>query len=262
MKKIILVLVLAVSMFSCDKESIMIEESNLTSDLSIYDEDDMGIYKGVFTTLDSELRGVVTISIVNTSSPVAVIKMTNGTTIRLESNTYSNGDRINDLVFTYNPSEDAYQSMSLNFTVSVNGNNPIVSNVRLNGVLGYISVIKEKSYSAVSPTTGTYTCVLCTQPTTFSAITYVENGQLLVSTQLIFNGELYLGSGAINGSCTIANGITTCPMGGSTVISSGTINWSGVVSFEPLDCTRMTGVWTKTPSGTGANGTFESDECL
>jgi hypothetical protein len=259
MKTIKLVLVVSILFLaSCSQEGILKESKNLEQDLSIYDDSGLGSYKGVFTTLDSEIRGTIFISLKSNNIALANVTLATGDIIVLKSPNYESNARIQNIEFNSGIEFDSETKMSFIFSVAPNGSNPTIKNTLFNLKQGNVLILKETSRSRVTPTTGSYTCELCTLPTTFSVITQVVNGELLAATQVVFNGAAYGGGGSIT-NCTFIGGATNCTMQGLTEIPSGNIEWIGTVQFITNTCNFMQGNWIKT--NTGTNGTFITDPC-
>jgi hypothetical protein len=259
MKTMKLLFLLSITfLLSCTKENVLLDSQNLAMDLSIYDESGMGTYKGVFTTTDSKSRATVFISLKSNDVAIANITLVGGEVVVLKSVNYVSGTFVNNVQFTSDTGTDIANQVSFEFSVDSNGTNSRVDNVLFNNTEGYILIAKETSLSRVTAVTGTYTCELCTLPTTFSVITQVVNGELLLNTQVLFNGVDYGGGGSVT-NCVYETGITTCTIQSVTEIPSGNIESVGIAEYNtPADCTYMSGTWIKT--NTGTNGTFETDD--
>jgi hypothetical protein len=266
MKKIILLLFAVSLLFSCNQESVLIETVDLSLDISIYDNTDMGVYKGTFTTMDSKSRGVITVELGANNRAFATLDLITGETVTVKGYRYTSGDPINELLFTNYRESD--KSLSFNFSVREDGSDPTVSNVLFNSNASDILLLKETTYSAVTPVTGTYTCAACTQPTTFSFtyITEIVNcpqqceALITLTPQVLFNNVVYSDLGY--GTNLVSTGVISskCDIAGVLQIPSGDIEWEGTLKFVDTECTKVDdGTWVKTNSGT--NGTFMTDPC-
>ena len=255
--KTIKTLLLALLLTSCTNE-VMNESINYSLDLSVNDSRDTGIYKGVFTTLDSKKRGKVYLSLGNEKA-TGTINILGGETIRLEAVEYFSSNPVNNLLFV-SVEKDAKKQASFYFSVDQDGNNPTIQEVLFNGKESDIIIVKEKSFSRVVGVTGTYTCDACTLATTFNnVVTYIDvtNQIILLQIQVLFINETYTSNGLVT-DCYINNEIggTICIINGTTEIPSGTIQWEGNIRYFN-DNTELRGNWVKT--NTGTNGTFISD---
>ena len=254
--KTIKLLLAIVLLSSCTQEVIVTEPQNYSIDLSINDNTDKGTYKGLFTTLDSETRGKVSLSIKDHAK--GIITLVDGTVISLDAANYVKGSPVTNILFRN--SKESRTVVSFSFSVDKDGSNSIIEDVLFNEKESDILIRKETSLSSVTAATGTYTCELCVSPTTFSVITYVDipSQMVVLDAQVLFNGVVYP-SGGIASDCRNgqALGGTFCNIEGLTQIPSGDIEWSGYIFYIDANTTETGGTWIKT--NTGTNGTFEND---
>jgi hypothetical protein len=259
MKKIILLLFAVSLLFSCNQEEVLDNTSSeLSFDLSVYDSSNMGTYKGVFTTMDSKTRGTILISLKANNIARASLTLVGGEIITLKAPNYISGSNITNLQFSNGGTPEARNQIALSFSVDTDGTNPRVDSTIYNTKESNIIIVKETSQSRVQSTTGTYTCAACITATTFSVLSQVVNGELIASTQVVFNGVAYGGGGSMT-NCTFTGGVTNCTIQGLTEIPSGNIEWVGTVDYLTTTCNFYQGTWVKTNSGT--NGTFITDPC-
>jgi hypothetical protein len=163
MKNLLLFSLLTVLAISCSTEENSDTNQN-SSDLSVLVNTNVyGTYTGIFSTLDSEFRGVIDVVIpVNGSdlfkykAPTAILTLENGKTIKATSFQEAvSGQAISNMVFENT-------ELSLLYSVDANGSNSKISNVVFNNVASDIRIAKNIiGKTPVNPLTGTFSCSDC-----------------------------------------------------------------------------------------------------
>lgn len=260
-----LIAILAILLVSCSKDPIDNVESSENLNISLTNETNIGTYKGVFTTLDSQLRGVVDIEIVDFDNNIsavnfhrATITLQNGDVIFVTSKDKVTSETFaNQIVFSS-------RDIMFNFSVNKDGSNPVVSNLEYNNNEAYIILAKHTSRAPVTAITGTYNCVGCNvAEKTFSfVISNDGTGNQTYSTQVNFNGVNYSSGVGYQNNCAVDGDIPTLT---SCAAISGTegvddigflieadptkpVTWQGEVLYNnevsgSEDCTEIIGAW-------------------
>ncbi len=161
MKKLLLILT-AISITSCNVDESfdksVSQEVNMTLILptetarasSAFDTSYNGVYRGVLTTDDISLHGVVHINAGNDGNYNALLVSTDGSKMGFVLDPKRKADKQVNL-FTYINSTSK-------FTLDLRDiNNPVISDVKINGLNGQAQVFKENSSSKIQVTTGNYT---------------------------------------------------------------------------------------------------------
>lgn len=266
MKKHLLLLALAVAATACSIEPELNEDSpnqgvNLAA--PVYDESNLGVYKGTFTTNNAKYRGTVEIRISEGNNgtysnyPQATVTLQTGKVITLKAQ--------QDVV--YNESLESLvfkgEKMSFEFSVGADGSEPTVQDVAYLGMASDILVVKETSLGPVSNITGTWVCVQCGgspfinagQPQTFN-ITVSSgsiSGSVAVATQATLNLTTYSGIG-YQENCATVGAYDVCEIrsGGSSGLAGGflangnPVFWEGGNIYNPTSGTPGAfafGVW-------------------
>ena len=254
------------------------EESNLgidttqTLDLASdeYQDSNVGIYNGVFTTNDGQQRGSIEVRIPadELTLPSATLKLSNGTNITLEASQVVFKDVVvTNLIF------NADVAASFVFSVSPSGKNPVIQNVILNDTEGAILIRKHTTRAPVVPIPGTYVCTDCgTHPTlnnsipqTFNLLMFTTpSGDSTFDTEVTLGMNVFTGTGAQD-TCIVIGTETSCDISGSFAVSGAPIDWSGTHTFNneatgANDCSDASGTWTFDSNNFGMlSGTFVSD---
>ena len=146
-------------LFSCstDSETLEVAQDDAISfeqqlKDGTLDNSNLGIYKGLFTTLDGQNRATILITLNGKSTPAAefLFPDVSKAVVRSESNV-AKGQIVDAISFNEN-------GFKFNFTVNKDGSNPVISDITYMGEKGEAVVIKETSKGAVETKTGTYTC--------------------------------------------------------------------------------------------------------
>ncbi len=255
--KLCMVLALVGVLFSCSEEDTIIdnpdtgEALDLVADLSSYQNSPLGMYKGVFTTTDSEQRGVVEIKVINEEVARATIKYVDGNIEGFRGKIVQQ-DLSMKISFVSRTS-------SFDFEVGQDGSAPTVSNANSNAKASLITVIKENTRGAVTPLTGTFESSIGgigTWNIVFNTGSD-EGDNTDITTQSIFNAIDYgSATGSSQSGCMSVDSVTTCDIGGSYTSQGVAITWTGSHTFLDLsDCSSAVGTWTAGIS----SGTWTTD---
>jgi len=275
---------LTLFLIGCSTETVTDSPNDVdTVDLSaaIFQNSNIGKYKGVFTTMDSQQRGIIEINIpdantpifgLNDSYPFAILTLTDGQQFIARSSTLiTRGISIKDLLFFSS-------KFNFNFSVKADGENPEVSNVILQGQNSDVIAAKHTNRAPVIPIPGTYVCTDCgTHPNlnntitqTFSILTSTNpSGNSSLTTQTMLGSDMFSGigiqencnpSGAARTTCDIesGNGINNAGI----TVNGTTVVWSGTHTFGSSgdNCSGVSGTWTWASANFGTlSGTFVSD---
>lgn len=259
-------------LFSCSNEELINEDASisenldLVSDLSSYSDSSLGMYKGVFTTTDSQERGTVEIKVVNEEIAKASITYLNGVVEYFEGTVQQNAlTSQGEMSILFNSINS--RSSSFVFNVSDNGSNPTIRDASSNLKPSLITVVKENTRGAVIPLTGSFTTDAMSATVasgTWSIIYNTGTGEgndTDITTQTIFN-TIDFGSttGSEQSGCIVSSGggATTCTIEGMYTSQGIDITWSGIHSYATTpDCSSSSGTWS---TANGLSGTFMTDE--
>ncbi len=265
MKKLFTLLFIGSMITSCSNDNNIneIEEPEAAVTLEdqvaegLFDNSSLGIYEGVFTTLDGSYRSTVAIQLDGKNVPTVSFLFPDGTksSIKAASNLKAQAGTINF-------SNDKF---NFDFSVEEDGTNPEVTNVTYAGKKGDIIIFKETSKGAVSPKTGTYDCVDCEghpelgEPGALQTFNVVltAGAESDMEIQLTLNDHTYYGNMTQSACQSSAFGdYTTCKLNGSIAGNTGpvTINPSNTrTTFHQYrsgtgDCSTIQGVMSYTSS--------------
>ncbi|GEQ87165.1 hypothetical protein ULMS_26730 [Patiriisocius marinistellae] len=283
MKKLLFIAVAALFLNACEKDSTTLENDLQTSnDIALaFDTASqnsiLGIYKGVFTTEDSQTRGIIEMTMPGTSGfvsyygqyPTAKLMLDNGTVINAVANrAIAENEGVVDVQFNGN-------GLSFVLNMNDNGENVEFSNITLNNVTSYALVKKHTNRAPISPITGTYQCIECQDHPNLEAgleqsfnvvITEAPDEVFDIATQVMLGTTEFLGDG-LQGDCVENGVLTSCDTFGSFDVVGGTsISWDGTHLFNNEDtaagndCSDFDGAWTWVTTSYGTiSGTFSSD---
>ena len=266
MKKLLTVCVCLLVLVSCQRE---VSLDNSTSQILNLDTasiaSNIGIYKGVFTTLDSKERATVEITVADATRfastygnrATAVLNFEKGNTVTAKAiRAIELGESIQDLVFES-------KELSFVFSVENDGNSPTISNVSYNNTSSDILIVKHSTRNPVNPVLGTFICTGCNGNTTVTnAVSQTFNMTLtagVVATQAVVDGSSYLGDGLEATAADNGDGTSSAAVSGSVTTPDSTVDFAGTHTFSTTgdDCSEVTGTWTWNTNG--VTGTFESD---
>ncbi|GGG05294.1 hypothetical protein GCM10011344_02150 [Dokdonia pacifica] len=246
-------------LFSCSKEELVVEDSlinentDLATDFGRYQGTSLGMYKGVFSTSDSEERGVVEIKIINSQYAKATLEKIDGTVEEYKG--IIHGTRAlggMDISFSSDHS-------SFNFRVDEDGSNPIITDAIDEDKAALIKVVKEDVRGAVVPLTGSFTSAIGGSGT-WSIIFNTGDGSgndTDITTQSIFDTVDYgSATGNEQSGCNTVDDVTTCTIGGAYMSQGVAITWTGSHTYLDIsNCSAASGTWTAGVS----SGTWTTD---
>lgn len=283
MKKLLIALVSTTILISCtiDNDEILNDSQNLTQQVAS-EKSNLGMYKGVFTTLDSQYRATVEINLPKANSetagnelPQAKVKLHTGELYTAYANEIIETD-MGTISLSFNSNE-----LSFDLQVGDKGGSAIISNVIFMDKESDIIVIKDSQRAPVTPITGVFNCTVCnghpklgqglTQ--TFNFILSSPDGTGSIITQSTLGPNTFNGIGFQN-NCSNSGNFSTCNLesgDGSTTTTGMTINgnpltWTGghIFNNEPSangnDCSEVSGTWSWQSLNYGVlSGEFVSD---
>ncbi len=271
----------ALILISCSDEPIETYDSSQNLKLTSEFKTNIGTYKGVFTTLDSEFRGQIEVKIMKPNSNsfaknyhIAKIILQTGDVIYATSNEkFRPNYPIDQAIFMSN-------ELIFNFSVDGDGSNPIISNVIYNNTAADIMIAKHTNLAPVEPITGTYFCFACdghpildgTDQTFNMMFTTDASGISEITTQVLYDGLVYDGI-ALQNNCNVDGTFTSCDMESGNgvdsdegfIIGVNPVKWQGRHDFNiedtgPNDCSETWGFWSINTSNNGfVFGGFKSD---
>ena len=278
MKKIMLLCLSVLAFLSCQKD-VGIENNtlqNLNFDTQSIDSN-IGVYKGVFTTLDSEKRATVNIIMTDVTTfatiygnkATAQLTFEDGTIVTATATkSIEIGETIVDLGF-------ASTELSFLFSVESDGSNPTITNVVYNNRPSDILIAKHTTRDPVVPILGTFVCTVCnshpnvnnTNEQTFNInITNPGAPTSEIQTQAIVSGVIFSGIGEQNMVVDNGDGTSTAQISGGFTSATGTgVNWTGTHTFSNIggvveNCSVASGTWSWITINFGTlTGTFESN---
>lgn len=159
MKKLFTLLFISTLLFSCSQDSEDIASTEVeTQDFETrfangdFDKSNLGTYKGLFSTPNSEFRATVFLTLNGKSAPVVEFLFPEGNLkIVRSSQKTSKSQNINKMYF-----EEG--DFTFDFTVEADGSNPVMDNVNYQGIKGDVIIVKETSKAPVQAKTGFYIC--------------------------------------------------------------------------------------------------------
>ncbi|AVR45960.1 hypothetical protein C7S20_12230 [Christiangramia fulva] len=161
MKKLLSIVFISTLLFSCSQDNGITDvQDEQTAQVDLeklvaqgkYDNSQYGIYEGVFSSIDGN-RATVRIAIQEKGNPEVTFNFPDGSKTQLKSSglTKASGNT--------NTSNFSGKDFSLDFTVNSDGTEPLISNVTYMGKKGDVLIMKETSKNAITPRTGTYSCI-------------------------------------------------------------------------------------------------------
>ncbi len=263
-----MILCFLLALMSCSEEETLnndvdVAQEELAIDLSEYQDTSYGMYKGVFSTNDSQERGVVEIQIVNETTATAKIELVSGTILTYTGTPNRSLDGNLTVQFDGNGS-------SFEFVVAEDGSNPLINRAVLNDKPSFISAIKENTRGALITNPGLYSgtntsgvAVSGTWNIVFDSQADADGNTMAFTSQIIVSG-LDIGSamGNVQENCSDDGTFQMCDVSGTgDMMASIVATWSGVhTSIIAEDCSQFEGTWTATGAGGGGSGTFISDQ--
>lgn len=291
MKKLFLLCASAMLLFSCSTDSnadLVSNESLSVNSQELYQRllnstNNVGIYKGVFTTDDSESRATVQIMMPSerldpiliqgrptqhfqtNPFPIAIITLNNGETYRVSAKQFpGNNVGITEMEFTSD-------QITFKFSVNADGTNAVVDAVSFKGKSSAMLVSKHTTLAPITTITGSYVCIECnnnpfitgTEEQTFNVMIDEASGEM--TSQLVLGGSSFRGIGVQN-NCVETGNTTNCEItsgdGQTNVgfeVSGQAITWAGDHnSIDLQNC--ASGTWALATINYGnVTGDFTSD---
>lgn len=253
---------------SCQKDETTITntEDELSFQWNQYDNSNLGKYKAIFTTTDSQDRGTMEILVKAEKFAKATLTMSNGEVYVVKSTTkvYPDTD-VTDLLFEN-------ETLSFKFSVEANGANPKITEVTFGQRESLVEVAKNTERAPVTPIAGTYVLTAGTPPPHFGMGPQTFNimfvgagtGNDTFTTQILVNGNNYGSStGNSQNSCETKTTHVICQIQGSSgTVGGNPITYSGnhVYRNGTPNCSLVYGKWTYTSATYGvSSGTFLND---
>ena len=197
-KKTLLLLLTVVLVFSCKQDELLNQNTgaiDLTADVSQYDNSNLGLYKGTFTTLDASERGVLVVNVLNNVPSTATLTLSSGSVLALQSTSVVKSNQDTNLTFvTIN---DDGQDFSFVLSVNKKGKNLEINNALLGSSVSDILVSKETSKGPVVTIVGTWNCTECLPSMTGTDQTFNLVGSSGISSftpQVTLNMAVYDGN--------------------------------------------------------------------
>ncbi|MGJ8667617.1 MAG: hypothetical protein ACSHW7_14695 [Patiriisocius sp.] len=280
MKRLLCITVAAFILNACEKESTSFENNSETaSDIALaFDvaslNSNIGIYKGVFTTEDSQTRGIIEMTIPGTTTfvayygqfPTATLTLSNGTVLLATADRrIAENEPVSDVQFSGD---------GLSFVLNMNddGSEVTFSDINLNGTTSYALIKKHTNRAPISPITGVYQCVECQDHPNLEAgleqsfNVLVDEATGDISTSVMLGTVEFTGTG-LQGDCVVNGVLTSCDtigefdsVGGTSISWDGTHLYNNEDTMASNDCSDFDGAWTWVTNSYGTiSGTFSSD---
>ncbi len=279
MKKLLSILFISTLLFSCSTDTEVTETATEDAVLDLpalvkegkYDDSNLGIYKGVFTTLDGQNRATVLLELDGKTNPVVSFNFPDGDFKSFRAaegfGERSEGSSTGSLHFKG-------ENFEFDFKVNPDGTDPKVSNVTYMGAKGDIIVVKETSRAAIITKTGTYSCLVCNHPElgtgktqSFNTIATSQSGMAngaAFDIQATLGSRVYYGTMTQSG-CNASRGLTTCSLTGTINANSGPVAVTGTHIYDSSggvypDCSDISGDWVYNSTIFGQSSlAFDSD---
>lgn len=197
---------LSLLLFSCsqDSEVVDMQNDNITAlnleeqvAAGIFDNSNLGIYEGLFTTEDGLNRATIKIEIDGKNNPLVSFELPNSGLTSFRSSKNAVKGQEGNLSFEGD-------DFKFDFTVGADGSNPTITNISYMGDKGEAIIVKETSKAAVETRTGYYTCTACgyhpelgdpeARKTMSFMLTNAANSQSDVDVQFVLNRRTYYGT--------------------------------------------------------------------
>lgn len=273
MKKLLQLLVVFFFVFSCTKDTFeepKVDDTNPRIAADQFDNSHLGVYKGMFTTVDGLTRGSVVVTLSPSNEGLAQITLSSGEMIELRSSRIklTADNTVSNLRFSSEGLSEI--ETTLEFSVEGDGHNPMITNVDFDNKSSDIFIAKNLSRAPLSPITGTYmrTAGGGSFPLTgrtWNVMSIGEGDNQTFATQIAFGGVVYNTPAANNmqTGCNTAGNYTTCNIAGSATVSGYAVSWGGTHKYSVGTaaneaCSGVSGTWT-CPTYGNSSGTFISD---
>ena len=269
MRKLVSILFLTLLCISCHSDEEIDQLEGVSFD--VIQEN----YKGIFTTLDGQERGVLDIRFSeNNDFVTANLTLTTGEVITVFT------DQITDVG---NRKEITFISTDLSFimTTGEEGETIQVDTVNFRGLASSILTSRNTETAPLTTVIGTFTCDMCPAPLNNSSIqsfnflfTNASGNDTNITTQTTIDGTVYVGV-ATQSNCIVDGDQTTCSLNSGSIAGmtgtafttgGGPVTWSGTHTFDNgpsddiNDCSTIVGDWQwDSPILGTVGGTFASD---
>ncbi len=285
MKKLFTLLFISTMLFSCsqdnevanpEQEALSFEQKLANGD---FDNSNLGIYKGLFTTIDGQERATIFITLNGISDPTVEFRFPDFTKAVVRSSAKTNkGQAVKGMSFNEG-------DFDFTFKVNADGTNPVIENVTYKGQKGDAMIAKETSKAPLTPRTGSYTCVTGCEnhpdlgkggTQTFNVMATTQNGAdngATFSLQVTLKSQVFPGTMTQSGCSANGRGLTSCTLSGSIQGGSGSADVTGthfydndnVAAFD--DCSTFEGRWEYTSTHFGRSSMdyrtdAGSEDCL
>jgi hypothetical protein len=275
-----------VFVISCEQEASIEVDTSEIENYHLGELQKDRIFKGVFTTYDSEYRAVIQINFPNKKGllhpvnerelPVAHISFQTGTDLILPASEYKYTEygRIRFIFYS--------DMMQFELQIGEDGSEPAVNNAVFNNNAGVMLLAEHTTNNPVVAVTGTYVCTTCnghpnvnnSLTQTFNMMFSYNNGTGTITTQSVIGSTTYTGIG-YQSSCIVNNGYYNCTIesGDGTTTTTGylaagnPVTWTGThestyISTSASDqCNEVSGTWQWPSNSYGVlSGTFQSDD--
>lgn len=230
MKKLFTLLFISTILFSCSQDNEIADKNELGT-LSFqeklangeFDTSNIGTYKGLFSTPNSEFRATVFLTLNGKSAPVVEFLFPEGDLkIVRSSQKTSKGQNINKMYFDEG-------NFTFDFTVGADGSNPVMDNVTYQGLKGDVIIVKETSKAPVQTKTGFYLCETGCFTDTEDTVHHPELGQ----TGAVQTFSFMLTNAAVGSSPITVQFVLNSRTYTGTVLQNNCANFDG-----PGDYTR------------------------
>ncbi len=263
MKKLLALAFITMLCIACSVE----EETTPNEDTNL--EVVLENYKGVFTTVDGQTRGILDVTVAEDNlSASGTLTLSTGEIIMIDT------DQITDLG---NRKELTFTSNDLSFTMTTGEEEEImeIDTATFRGAESAILVGQNTQRAPLDPVLGTYVCLDCPEPLnnmltqTFNLIISAADmsGNSTITSQTALGGTIYNGVATQSG-CVVSGGQTTCNLTSGTTPGmvgtafnpgGGPVIWSGTHTFDngpsgPNDCSTVSGTWSWNASTIGTVG--------
>lgn len=270
MKKVLqLVIVCVLTVFvSCSDEEttlgneVDVATQELAADLSEYEGTSYGSFQGVFSTQDSQERGVVTIEVISDDLAKAKLTLVSGDVMNYVG--VPTRTQEGDLVVQFTTNNSSFE-----FVVSGDGSNPTINSAVLNDIPSFITSAKENTRGALITNTGLWSgtsasgaAISDTFSIIFASQADADGNSTAITTMIMFNGaDIGTTMGNTQSNCAADASGQTCDIDGATNGAGGvTVTWLGthmsIGAAGTEECSQFNGTWSG-PSG--STGSFISD---
>jgi hypothetical protein len=271
-KKSLILLLTLVMVFSCKQEEILDQNTgniDLSLDISLYDNSNLGLYKGTFTTLDASERGIVEVKVLDNVPSRATLTLVSGASYSFKSIAVSAGQNVRNLKFIAVAETPITASFEL--SVSSDGGKPSITNAVLGNRASDILILKETSRGPIVTINGTWECDVNCLPNMVGpnrTFNLAGTGGTL-TTQVTLDMAVFTGSG-VQGDPTVQGGFESVLITGTVQVPQGVGNPDTNINFTAThrwrtaapDCSTVSGIWdfesSSTP-GVTSTGTLISD---